>query len=214
MTTEAVSPARARAAAERGDAVLLDLRPPAEFARAHAAGALSVPLSARGLAERVRLAIPPGISVILVAPDGPTADAAASQLSGAGIDVRGVLEGGMPAWLGAALPVAAVAEVDVEELPRVGREVTVIDVREPLEWETGYVSGALRIPLGRLRSEPPPVPRDSRVVTICEAGVRSCIAASILESAGFTDVAHVPAGTSGYRRAGLPLAFPRPEEVT
>lgn len=213
MTLAAVSPASARASAERGGAVLLDLRPPAAFAHAHAAGALSVPFSARGLAERVRIAIPPGVSVILVAPDEAIAAAAATQLGAASIDVRGVLGGGMDAWLTAALPVAAVAEVGVEELSRLGREVTVVDVREPLEWETGYVPGALRIPLGRLREEPPPAPRESRVVTICEAGVRSCSAASILASAGFTDVAHVPAGTSGYRQARLPLAFPAPEEV-
>jgi rhodanese-related sulfurtransferase len=89
----------------------------------------------------------------------------------------------------------------------------VVDVREPVEWTTGHVPGALLIPLGTLGSALPAVPRDRPIVTICEAGVRSCTAASILAAAGFTDVAHVPAGSSGYRRSGLPLAFPDPQEV-
>ncbi len=213
MTIAAISPRSARASAEQADAVVLDLHPPAAFARAHPVGALSVPFSARGLAERVRVALPPRADVILIAPDDATAEAAAAQLAAAGIAVRGVLEGGLDAWIAATLPVASLAEVAVDELPRRSPAVTVLDVREPVEWATGYVPGALRVPLGRLREELATIPREGRVVTICEAGVRSCVAASILASEGFSNVAHVPAGTSGYRRAGLPLAFPTPQEV-
>jgi rhodanese-related sulfurtransferase len=75
------------------------------------------------------------------------------------------------------------------------------------------VPGALLISLGTLRGALPAVPRDQPIVTICEAGVRSSTAASILEAAGFTAVAHVPAGSSGYRRSGLRLEFPTAEEV-
>ena len=71
--------------------------------------------------------------------------------------------------------------------------------------------GALLVPLGRLRDAMVSIPRGRHVVTICEAGVRSCTAASLLSAAGFADVAHVPAGSAGYRRSGLPLAFPSEE---
>ncbi len=79
--------------------------------------------------------------------------------------------------------------------------------------DNGPRSGAQLIPLGTLRSALPSIARERRVIAICEAGVRSCTAASILEAAGFADVAHVPGGSSGYRRAGLPLAFPTAEEA-
>ncbi|MBI2983360.1 MAG: rhodanese-like domain-containing protein, partial [Chloroflexi bacterium] len=175
-----VSPAAALALAQREEAVLLDLREPAAFARGHPAGALSVLFSPRGLGLRARAALPPGAAVVLVAPDEGTGEAAAVQLVEAGVAVRGILEGGSEAWRAARLPEAAVSEVAVDELPRLAEVATVVDVREPLEWATGHVPGALLIPLGRLREAIPSVPRDRPVVAICEAGVRSCTAASIL----------------------------------
>ncbi len=214
MTIPLISPAAARASVERGDALLLDLRSPAAFAPAHPAGAISLPFSPRGLAERALVALPAGVALILVAADEATAAAAAAQLAALGLGALGLLAGGLGAWRAAGLPVGAVGEVAVDELPRLGAQATVVDVREPLEWETGYVPGALRVPLGRLRERLPSIPRSRRVVAICEAGVRSCVAASIFAAAGFADVAHVPAGTGGYRRAGLPLAFPTPAEVS
>lgn len=211
MTLVAIGSATARVLAEGGEAVLLDLRLPAAFARGHAAGALSVPFSPRGLGARVRVVLPPGTRVVLVAPDTATAEAAAAQLTEASLTVRGVLNGGPDAWRAAGLPEAAIGEVAVDEVPRLANGATVIDVREPLEWATGYVPCALLVPLGTLRDALPSISRKRPVITICEAGVRSCTAASILAAAGFEDVAHVPAGSSGYRRSGLPLAFPSEE---
>lgn len=213
MTTRAISPATAAALAERGEVALLDLRAPAEFARGHAPSALSVPFSPRGLAARARVALPMDGTVVLIAPDDEVAGAAEAQLDESAVAVRGVVDGGFAAWRAAGLPEAVVGEVAVEDLPRLASSATVIDVREPLEWTTGHVPGAKLIPLGTLRSALPAIPRGRRVIAICEAGVRSCTAASILEAAGFADVAHVPAGSGGYRRAGLPLAFPKAEEV-
>ncbi len=83
----------------------------------------------------------------------------------------------------------------------------VLDVREPMEWETGHVPGALLISLGNLRRQLDRIPRSALVAVICEAGVRSCTAASILRAEGFQDVANAPEGTGGYRRAGLPLEY-------
>lgn len=212
MTIPAIAPVAAQALVARGEAVVLDLRAAAAFAPAHPAGAISLPFSARGLAARARVALPAGPSVILVASDEPTAAAAAAQLAAGGPEVRAVLEGGLDAWREAGLPVGRVGEVVLAELPRLGLQATVIDVREPLEWTTGHVPGARLIPLGQLRAALSSIPRAGRVIAICEAGVRSCTAASILAAAGFPDVAHVPAGSSGYRRSGLPLAF-APEEL-
>jgi len=213
MTPELLAPANARALAERGATVLLDVRAPSDFARGHATGALSVPFSPRGLARRVGAVLPRGASVVIIAPEDGTAGAVAAQLGTEGIPVRGVLDGGIAAWRAAGFPEAGLREVAVHELPERAPNVTVIDVREPLEWTTGHVPGALLIPLGELREALPSIPRGGPLVAICEAGVRSCTAASVLAAAGLTDVAHVPAGSSGYRRAGLPLSFPAAEEV-
>ncbi len=213
MTTQAIAPTTAQALADRGEAVLLDLRAPADFARGHPSGALSVPFSARGLAARVRVALRPGRPTLLVAADDASAEAAAAQLGEAGLDVLGVLAGGFPAWRASGLPQSEVGELTVDALSRLSPDTIVIDVRERLEWATGHVPGALLLPLGGLPAELPSIPRGRRVVAICEAGIRSCTAASILAAAGFSEVAHVPAGSSGYRKAGLPLEFPAADDA-
>lgn len=203
----AIAPAEAGALVERGQATIVDLRPPADFARGHPAGAISIPFSQAGLARRIGAVIPRGRPLILVAADDALAHAAADALSGDGLAVAGVLAGGASAWRGAGLPVRALGEIGVDELAD-ARHITVVDVREPIEWTTGHVPGALLICLADLPSDLARVPRDRGIAVICEAGVRSCTGASVLLAAGFEDVAHAPAGTAGYRRSGLPLEFP------
>lgn len=212
--TSRLAPAEAHALAESG-AVLLDVRSPAEFACGHPRGALAVPFSQRGLARRVAAVLPAGAAVVLVAPDDACAEASADQLAAGGIPVRGVLDGGFPSWRDSALPEATVREIGLAELPRPSADgALLIDVREPQEWSTGHVPSAVLISLGGLREALPALPPARTVIAICEAGIRSCTAASILAAAGFADVAHVPAGTSGYRRAGLPLAYTSQEATS
>lgn len=211
MRLERLSPAAVRALEDRGEVVLIDLRAAPDFATGHVAGSVAVPFSKRGLDVRVQAVLRRGSSAVLVAPDEATAEAAAAQLEDAGVPLRGMLEGGFAAWRDSGFPRSSLREIAVDELPRLGAGSTIVDVREPLEWTTGHVPGALLIPLGELRDTLHSIPRDRPVITICEAGVRSCTAASLLASAGFTKVAHVPAGSSGYRSSRLPLAFPAAE---
>lgn len=207
MTAPALTPADASALVDRGEATLVDLRSPAEFARSHPAGAISVPFSQAGLGRRVAAVVPRGRRLVLVATDDALAHAAADALSDEGFAIAGVLAGSVSAWRAAGLPVRALGEIDVAELAA-AREITVVDVREPIEHATGHVPGALLIRLAELPRELSRVPPTRRVAVICEAGVRSCTGASLLLAAGFEDVAHVPGGTAGYRRSGLPLEFP------
>lgn len=207
MTIAAIGARQARDLQVRGEATVLDVRPPAEFAAGHPAGALNVPFSPRGLGERTHLALPPGQAAIVLAPDVQSAAAAGQQLVSAGIPLRGSVELG--SWRAEGLPEQTVGLIAIEDVPALAGAATVVDVREPMEWDTGYVPGALLIPLGELRDGVPPVPKDAPIVTICEAGVRSSVAASILQAAGFTNVSHIPAGSSGYRRSGLALEFPK-----
>jgi hydroxyacylglutathione hydrolase len=60
----------------------------------------------------------------------------------------------------------------------------VLDVRQPVEWETGRVPGSLHIHLGDLPARLAEVPRDTEVWTACASGHRASIAASVLDRAG------------------------------
>lgn len=76
----------------------------------------------------------------------------------------------------------------------------VVDVREPQEFASGHVPGAVNQPLSRF--DPKKLPEGKPVVLICQAGGRSAKALSQARSAGRDDVRHYAGGTSGWRREG------------
>jgi rhodanese-related sulfurtransferase len=91
--------------AERGEVVVIDVRPPEEFAAAHVVGARSVPLS---ILDEVVATLPRDRTVVAYC-RGPfcvLADEAVKRLREAGL--RAVrLDGGLPEWRAAGLPVAS-----------------------------------------------------------------------------------------------------------
>lgn len=81
--------------------------------------------------------------------------------------------------------------------------VTVVDVREPDEYEAGHVPGAVPIPLGEIEDRAGEVPAGSTVYLICALGGRSRRAAEHLATLG-RDVVNVEGGTTGWIEAGHP----------
>jgi phage shock protein E len=64
----------------------------------------------------------------------------------------------------------------------------ILDVRTPQEFNSGHIKGAMNIPVGDLGSQLKRIKKDKAVITCCASGMRSATAASILKSAGFTEV--------------------------
>lgn len=195
---------------DKGELTLVDIRPPGEFVRAHPKGAISVPFSQRSMAERIRMVSPAGTPLVLLADEEAQLDSATQQLLEGSVPLEGVIEGSMKGQWESAIPLEVMEEIHVNDLPgRLEKNdgLRVLDVREPMEWETGHVPGAILIPLGELAERYKELPADSPIAVICEAGVRSCTAASLLLRHGFRNVANVPEGTGGYRQGGYPLHF-------
>lgn len=206
---ERVSVVRAWELVQIGEALIVDLREPSEFARGHPKGALSLPYSEKGLEDRLGVLLQPGSPVVLLAEAPGQAQSAVLQLQESAFPVVGVVGGSMMAWSDSDLPLEIMAEVSVRQLAGAvpGGDTVVLDVREPIEWEMGHVPGAFLISLGTLRERLHELPLEAGITVICEAGIRSSSAASILQAEGFAGVVNVPEGTGGYRRAGLPLQF-------
>src|SRR5690348_2884734 len=90
---------------DRGEVVVLDVRPPAEFEAGHIRGARSAPLAE--LRRHLR-ALPPGAEVVAYC-RGPYcvyADEAVRELARRGFQARRLIEG-FPEWRRAGLPVGA-----------------------------------------------------------------------------------------------------------
>ena len=106
----------------------------------------------------------------------------------------------------------AVPEVDVDELAEVrAAGAPVIDVREPDEYETVHVPGAVLIPLGDVMARVHEVPRDEPVYVLCATGNRSARAVQWYRTQGI-DARNVAGGTQAWVDSGKPgITGPLPE---
>lgn len=67
----------------------------------------------------------------------------------------------------------------------------IIDVREPFEFKTGHVSGAINLPPARLMAgaaELADIPRDAELIVYCRSGARSNASMPYLRQLGFTNI--------------------------
>lgn len=64
-------------------------------------------------------------------------------------------------------------------------DALILDVRTPLEFDSGHIEGAVNIPLAVLRERLSELPHDREIVTYCAVGQRSYYASRILRLNGF-----------------------------
>lgn len=100
-----------------------------------------------------------------------------------------------------------VPEVDVESFAAAHASgATVIDVREPDEYEAGHVPGATLIPLGEVGRRVAEIPTEGTVYVICHSGGRSLAAARALRQHAGVDAVNVAGGTSAWIESGREVA--------
>jgi rhodanese-related sulfurtransferase len=157
---------------------VLDVRPVAEFAGGHVAGAVSVPVTGTRFSTKAGFVLDHERPVVLAARDRQEAERAVRGLRSIGVlDVAGYVLGGGPEKL---------SLVDIDEVDSLLAEgAELIDVREKDERDTGYIAGSRNIPYRLLALSEADLPRDRPLVTVCESGPRAVIAASILAAHGF-----------------------------
>ncbi len=206
--TPRLTPHQAKSARDAG-VLLIDLRPHAEFATGYIPGSINVMFSRKSLPERVATAIPPGPPIVLFSGEVAVAEAAAEALQGAARNpLQGILAGGIEAWRRAGLPLVRLPQFSVADLwQRLNAphdDLVLIDVRESFEWDLGYIEGSLLIPLGEIWQRAEELDRGKELILICEEGIRSSTAASILLHRGFPRAANVPGGLGDWFKANYP----------
>jgi adenylyltransferase/sulfurtransferase len=83
------------------------------------------------------------------------------------------------------------------ELDR-GEVLTIIDVREPQEYQINRLPGSVLIPLGDLPKRYVELDPNANLVTQCKSGMRSAKAQEFLRSKGFTKVRNLTGGVLGW----------------
>jgi glyoxylase-like metal-dependent hydrolase (beta-lactamase superfamily II)/rhodanese-related sulfurtransferase len=178
-------------------AQVIDVRPVDAFARGHLAGAVSVPVHSSRFSTKAAFVLDPDRPVVVAASDEPEAERALGGLRSVGVlDVPGFVLGGGSQTL------ELVDVDDLDELLAEGAEL--IDVREKDERDTGYIAGSRNIPYRLLALGVADLPDDRPLVTICEAGPRAAIAASILAARGYDARAVAEGGVDAWAASGKP----------
>ena len=73
-------------------------------------------------------------------------------------------------------------------------DVFVLDVRNATEWNASHYEKAERILLGKLARDHEGLPKDQTIAVHCASGVRSRMAASVLQSLGYKDIHNILGG--------------------
>jgi len=110
-----------------------------------------------------------------------------------------------PGWAPLNLTFAGIWEVQPNWVEEHLREVQVVDVREPNEYDgpLGHIPGSVAIPLGTLAERAQTIAKDKPIVAVCRAGGRSAQATVILKKAGFERVANLAGGMLRWRAQHL-----------
>src|ERR1700756_4569895 len=70
----------------------------------------------------------------------------------------------------------------------INQGAVIIDVRSPGEYASGHVKGSVNVPLDALKSRLSKFKKEVPVITCCASGMRSSIAKSRMQQAGFQKV--------------------------
>ena len=188
--------------------LVVDGRPTPDYAAGHLPGTINIPFT-RSFVTHAGSLLPydQDLHVILpVQSDREVAGLVASLVS-IGLDrIAGVAgPDAVPGWVATGGSLATLARRSAAEVRHAPSRGIILDVRNRSEWELGHIPGATLIPLPelveRLGELSPSVP----VLVHCAGGTRSGIAASLLETRGFTQVTDLKGGFTGWVADGGPV---------
>lgn len=198
--------------------LVVDIRAATQFAEAHIPGTVNIAYG-KNFATWAGWLLDADVDVTLlttseehqVTPDALMS--AVRDLVTIGIDrVTGWLDqDALPAWAHAGHALGSIQQISVPEFAALRASnagtdaLVVLDVRNDDEWARGHIAEALHHPLGHLMESfdgALDTPLDTPIVVHCQSGVRSAIAASLLQRAGYTQLRNLSGGINAYT---LPL---------
>jgi len=186
--------------------VIVDTRKPDAFAGSHIPGSLNIWLD--GLSVFPGWVLTYDQRILLVTDRKEDVKTAEAYLWRLGFDhIAGYLCPGIGEWRNRGRPVEQLGTLSAAMLnEKLNREdIVLIDVREPSEWQEGYIKGAEQIYVGHLMEESTRLPRDKPIACACSVGYRGGLGASILKKMGFREVHNVLGGMRAWKALGYPV---------
>ena len=186
-------------------AVVIDVRDAAGFAGYHIPGSLNIGFEP-SMANWVGITVEPDADILLVVDSREDYERMRIELHRIGYDrIFGYLSGGIQSWVFSGRPVDSLAIDSAQVLQNwqaQGKEISLIDVRTPTEWDAGRIPGAKHIPLSDILTGKYDLDENAHHLLYCAAGYRANIAASYLQKHGYWDVRSLAGGYLAWDRAG------------
>ncbi|MEM8585608.1 MAG: rhodanese-like domain-containing protein, partial [Bacteroidota bacterium] len=185
---QALDPEQFEAAANREEALVLDVRDKKDFVKGFIPNSIFIGIDG-GFAPWAGALIPKlDRPILIVAPRGREEETV-TRLARVGFDhVIGYLDTDMEGWKTSGRELDRVDTVSALEFGQKDMAMegaTVLDLRKPGEWEGGHLSYAVNQPLDYLNDSMAELDPDHTYYLHCRSGYRSTIAASILKARGF-----------------------------
>ncbi len=173
--------------ADNRDVTIIDTRPRESYLRGHLPGAILAPFD-KTFTTVVGSYVEPDEPIYLVI-EPSDIEQAVRDLVRIGLDdVRGTIAPEALAEYGRGNDTLRMLKsIDFDELDgrRHYTNVEILDVRRQDEWDRKHIPDARHIPHIRLADHLDELPRDKTILVHCQTGVRSAVAAALLEAHGF-----------------------------
>ncbi len=127
------------------------------------------------------------------------------RLTRTGFDnILGYLEGGFDSWRAAGKAIDMIISIEPDELlidAKFDKDIQIIDVRKPGEWDSGHMLQAQHLSLQDLEEKVDQFDKEKPYYIHCAGGYRSMIAASIFKQHGYTNIRNVYGGYAKIKEA-------------
>jgi len=203
---QALSPDALETVVESANALVLDVRSAADFAKGHIPGAINIGLKGDFAPWVGAMIVDVHQNLVLVVDQGMETEAI-TRLSRVGFDhVLGYLNGGMSSWTAANKAIDSVDRISPEQFASeyTNQHLPVIDVRKEAEFASEHVVNAQNKSLAYLNDWMHELPKTTFLLH-CQGGYRSMIAASILKARGIHDFKEVDGGFKAITATSVPL---------
>ncbi len=181
------------------DALFIDTRPNADYARKHLPGTLNIPISSDQFCTYVGWFVDYSAHTFFIAYPNDVQTVLKALLKIGVDDVPGYFT---PDVLDMGLLTTAVASVTAQQAYQ--QQLTILDVRGAQEFQDEHIAGAYHMMMGDIPARLNDLPLDQPFALQCGVGVRSQLVWSLLERAGFTNMLNLAGGLDAWRAAGLP----------
>jgi len=202
----ALNPREFETLANHKSALVLDVRPESEYIKGHIPNSIFIGLNG-GFAPWVGALIKDiKQPIVLVVPEGRSAEAV-TRLSRVGYDnTLGYLDGGIKAWISSGKEIDTLESISAEEFANRAKasDINILDVRKDGEFKSMHLENAQHLSLDFINEKMNEVSKDKTYYVHCAGGYRSVIAASILKARGFNNLIDIASGFGAIKKTDLP----------